>query len=365
MRMEAAQSMVRQAPAGGEGQFEATLQACVLGESLPGTVLLAPWGQVASANGDFVIDEQAVEAVLQAHAAHGTDLPIDYEHQSLGGSYAAPDGLAPAAGWIRALRAVRPGEVSPGAGGPGLWADVEWTESGRQRIAAREYRYLSPVVLVRKSDRRVVALHSAALTNKPAIVGMRPIVNREQAVPAPPPAADRVPREHSSGQPTEVATAVIEPSAAVEAAGDAPCHEALLAHLRADLGLEPQADVHAVLIAASERLAGLTRERAEQAAEQRVAAAARAGKVTPGLRPWAMELAMSDPACFDAWVAAAPVIVTTGRTTAPLERGGRSREAVVASARASYRSEPALASLTSEDAWVAQALREAGIASQS
>ena len=30
----------------------------------------------------------------------------------------------------------------------------------------------SPVAIVRKSDRKLVAIHSAALTNKPAIVGM-------------------------------------------------------------------------------------------------------------------------------------------------------------------------------------------------
>jgi hypothetical protein len=34
-----------------------------------------------------------------------------------------------------------------------------------------------PVVLVRKSDGKTVALHSVSLTNKPAIVGMRALVN--------------------------------------------------------------------------------------------------------------------------------------------------------------------------------------------
>ena len=34
------------------------------------------------------------------------------------------------------------------------------------------FRYLSPVLLIRKSDRRAVGLHSAAVTTKPAIPRM-------------------------------------------------------------------------------------------------------------------------------------------------------------------------------------------------
>ena len=138
--------------------------------------MIAPWGQVESANGRFVVDAESARLVLEAFDAQGIDVPIDYEHQSLGGVYASPTGQAPAAGWIRALKAADPTEADEA--GAGLFAAVEWTDAAREKLTAREYRYLSPVVLVRKSDRRVVALHSAALTNKPAIVGMKPIVNR-------------------------------------------------------------------------------------------------------------------------------------------------------------------------------------------
>jgi phage I-like protein len=143
--------------------------------SAMGRVLIAPWGQVQSANGDFVLDAEAGRMVVEAFAGHGTDVPVDYEHQSLGGTYASPSGQAPAAGWIKGLHLVGPED---GGIEPGLYADVEWTESAQAKLSAREYRYISPVVIVRKRDRRVVALHSAALTNKPAIVGMRPIVNK-------------------------------------------------------------------------------------------------------------------------------------------------------------------------------------------
>jgi len=137
-------------------------------------VLLCPWGSVHGSNGDFILDGESARMVLAAFRAQGVDLPIDYEHQTLGGDRARPDGAAPAAGWIGSLEAV------PGVG---LLAEVSWTPKGHRAIAAKEYRYLSPVVVVRKSDGRVSALHSVALTNKPAIVGAAPIVNRQSTIP--------------------------------------------------------------------------------------------------------------------------------------------------------------------------------------
>jgi phage I-like protein len=217
-------------------------------------------------------------------------------------------------------------------------------------VAAREYRYLSPVVLIRRSDRRVVALHSAALTNKPAIAGMRPIVNSENGESA---ALESMGNVEESRPP--------DPSGTATQSGTVDGQAKALAELRAGLGLEQAADVDAVLIAASERLTAMTRERAEQEAAERVAAAAGSGKLTEGLRAWALRLAMSDPASFDAWLTAAPIVVATGRMPAPASSGGTDRTAVVTSAQAAYQREPVLSTLTSEEAWVAQALREAGL----
>lgn len=313
-------------PANAAGE-RVVLEARALAAAIPARVLIVPWGRVVSANGSFVMDDAAGRAVLEAFRRHGTDVPVDYEHQSLGGPYASPSGQAPAAGWIRGLDAVRPG----GASEPGLYADVEWTESARARLAAREYRYLSPVVIVRKSDRRVLALHSVALTNKPAIVGMKPIVNREEIM-------------------TE--TTMDE---AVE-------------QLRLRLDLPAESDLTAVLLAASDRVESLEAESARRAAHERVENALRAGKLTGAQQEWAMSLAMKDPAGFDEWLASAPTVVAVGRTEPPdgnVATGGRNRSAVIASARAAYRNEPGLALLTSEEAWIEEALREAGLESGS
>jgi hypothetical protein len=64
--------------------------------------------------------------------------------------------------------------VEPGSG---VIGKVEWTPAAARALAAKEYKYLSPVVLIRRSDGKAVGLASAALTNTPAIVGTRAIVN--------------------------------------------------------------------------------------------------------------------------------------------------------------------------------------------
>jgi hypothetical protein len=138
-------------------------------DAAPLRVLLIPWGRVESSKGDFLVDQESADLVVAAFTGQSVDIPVDYEHQTLGGEYSSPSGAAPAAAWIKSLQVV-PGE--------GIFGRVEWTVRGRELVAAKEYRYLSPVVGVRSSDRRIDELHSVGLTNKPAIVGMKPIVNK-------------------------------------------------------------------------------------------------------------------------------------------------------------------------------------------
>ena len=133
-------------------------------------ITLIPSGYVQSKAGNMLMDERAYRDVLANFNAHRTEVPIDYEHQTLGGEYASPSGLAPASGWIRQIYFDKT---------KGLMGLVEWTERAKEMIRAGEYRYLSPTVAVRKSDKRPVELHSAALTNKPAIVGMERLAAKE------------------------------------------------------------------------------------------------------------------------------------------------------------------------------------------
>ena len=133
-------------------------------------VLIAPDGAVQSTNGSYTLDDESWAAIDKAFREHATMLPIDYEHQTLGGDYASPDGTSPAAGWVKALRYEK---------GKGLIASVAWTERARNMIRAGEYQYVSPVLVVRKADRKAIGLHSVGLTNKPAIVGMNLVAAKQ------------------------------------------------------------------------------------------------------------------------------------------------------------------------------------------
>jgi hypothetical protein len=137
------------------------------GQSPPTRVVVIPWGDVQG-NDRFTINDDGAASIVAAFRRRGVDLPIDIEHQTMGGSYTSPDGSAPAVGWIKALRAEH---------GVGIVADVSWTAHGEKMIGSRAYRYLSPVVLLDGRTNVARELHSVALTNKPAIVGMPAVVN--------------------------------------------------------------------------------------------------------------------------------------------------------------------------------------------
>ena len=130
---------------------------------VPEVIRVLPKGHVSSTKGDFEVDDRDIAGIIRQFKARRLDLVIDYEHQTLS------DVQAPAAGWIKDLY---PGEDA-------LMARVEWTPKGREYIANKEYRYLSPVVLVRKADQHAAVFHSAALTNTPAITGMFAIINSD------------------------------------------------------------------------------------------------------------------------------------------------------------------------------------------
>ena len=127
----------------------------------PEDVKILPVGTVNSEKGDFIVDQESYKQMKAEMQRRGIDIVIDYEHQTL------KDVQAPAGGWVKDLI------YTPEA----IVAKVEWTPKAKEYLKNKEYRYLSPVVLTRKSDSKAVVLHSLALTNTPAINGMFAIVN--------------------------------------------------------------------------------------------------------------------------------------------------------------------------------------------
>lgn len=128
---------------------------------VPVYIKILPFGYVSSEKGDFIVDKESFHMIKEHMEQRKLDIVIDYEHQTL------KDIEAPAGGWIKELVLKS----------DGIFAKVEWTEKAKGYLRNKEYRYLSPVVLVRKKDHKASQLHSVALTNTPAINGMMPIVN--------------------------------------------------------------------------------------------------------------------------------------------------------------------------------------------
>ena len=311
--------------------------ASLAGETVPSRVLLTPWGSVESTNGGFVVDEESARLALEAFDEHGTDLPIDYEHQTLGGAFASPSGQAPAAGWIKRLHA---------ESGVGILAEIEWTPQAAEMLASRQYRYLSPVAVVRKGDRKLIAIHSAALTNKPAIVGMTPIVNRD-----------------GSSANVEGTTAIAAIAGgdirqfALRCGGGTP-----LDSLRSELGLPIETDAEEILVAASHRLSELGSEHKRRHVEERVRDAMRQGKLVEAQRSWAEALVAQEEGLFEEWLATAPVLVRPGLIAAPhaTNVAEQRQRTSAARARSEFRSNRFLSALTTEEAYVADAVRLIG-----
>jgi phage I-like protein len=224
-----------------------------------------------------------VQAVLDAFRAHGADLPVDYEHQSLSAGDKA--GPVPAAGWIQDLE----------ARDDGLWARVSWTPTARQLLAAKEYRYLSPVFRHDKQG-RVVALEGAGLTHMPNLY-LRAAARQEDPM-------DLTPLAEALG---------IDPSADIET---------IAAHakqLREAATREPDPTQWVPMSqhkAVADELAKLQTEIAKGKAESAVREAMSQGKLSPAMRDWALSYAVKDPDGFAEWVKAAPVVVSSGTTVA-------------------------------------------------
>lgn len=231
----------------------------------PAWLLIAPDGEVKSAKGSFTVDAEGFAAMREAFAGHGVEVPVDYEHQTLGGEYASPTGRAPAAGWVKELR------YTPGRGVEGL---IEFTAEAVKAIRAKEYRYFSPVLLVRKSDRRAVELHSIAVTNKPAIPRMEALAAKNSNQESSMNGIDKL-REalkargaavEGQGEEELIALAVTklgETPHRLEAGATQGEEATIAASTRKALGLKEDASAEAVTVALSAKLKGAEGETTE------------------------------------------------------------------------------------------------------
>lgn len=118
-------------------------------------------------SGKWLLDAEAWASIRSFAATRTNDYVADYEHQTL--RTEGNGQPAPAAGWIS------PSALSyePGVG---LFADrVKWTPRAYEYIKNEEYRYISAVFAYDKATGRIQELLHIAITNDPAIDGMKAI----------------------------------------------------------------------------------------------------------------------------------------------------------------------------------------------
>lgn len=298
---------------------------------VPTEIKILPLGRVHSQKGDFNVDEESFELIRKQFKDRKLDLVIDYEHQTLS------DVQAPAGGWIKELY----------KGEDAIIAKVEWTAKAAEYLKNKEYRYLSPVVLVRKRDQKATAIHSVALTNTPAIDGMFALVNSldiediseggnimdlkelakalglpetateeeiKKAVEDAAKAAEKLkemeekkPEDKTGegGKPQEVAE-VVANSTILSMLGlkEGAKTEDVAASIMALKTGTP--DTQAELLALKQRMQ-------ERDADEEVQKALKAGKITAAQTGWAKSYALKDMEGFKGFVEKAPVVVPPGK----------------------------------------------------
>ncbi len=282
---------------------------------VPDVVQLLPMGHVKSRQGDFYVDEESLRLMKEHMLSRGIDVVIDYEHQTL------KDVQAPAGGWIKDLF-LQDGTVC---------AKVEWTPNATKYLENKEYRYLSPVVRVRGKDKKVTELHSAALTNTPAIDNMYTIVNstdfsmdggndmdlKELAALL---GLDENATEQQIMEKLKATLGELQEHkvASCKNEGGVVANKTICGLLGVNENAKTE-EVSAAIIALknsggglAEEIKALKEKMEKRDADEAVIFALKAGKVSIAQKAWATEYALKDPSGFKKFVELAPVSVPVG-----------------------------------------------------
>jgi len=134
----------------------------LIGDQLPTDIRLFRAGTNRTKKGDFTFDGESVKRVMASAADWGNDYSFDYEHDIL--NPFIPGHQKMAAGWFRL--AVANDELHA--------VDVRYTDLARQRILAKEVRYVSPLFM--HEEGVVTEILNVALTSTPATCNAQPLV---------------------------------------------------------------------------------------------------------------------------------------------------------------------------------------------
>lgn len=277
-------------------------------DALPKWFCLFPEGtNEVEGFGKYLVDRAAWEVVKARLDRRGVDIVFDYEHQTLA------DVKAPAAGWCRDWRYTD---------GVGIEARIDWTDEAAGYLAKGEYRYFSPVFHVREDDRRLVSIHSVALTNAPRTNQIKPLLAKL--------GAEHQAKENNMDLLKMLIAALglkqesseEEVLAAVAKLKQGEPKEVISKAVIAALGIEESdestvvASIHALkqttkTMVSQEDFKTLQDKLAKRDADEVVAKAVAEGKITPDMKEWADDYAMNDLAGFKTFIAKAPVVIPT------------------------------------------------------
>lgn len=276
--------------------------------------------QGRNGSGPYVVHD--LQAVI---AASHLPLYIDYDH--LSDLEAGLGAEKKAAGWINKLE----------ADAEGLWGIVEWTPRATAAISEKEYRFISPAFHIAKDTGRVQCLIGAGLTNKPNFV-MKALASETGA-------EDLTHNPQKDAHMNSTQMAALCAALAIAADSDASQIVTAAQGLRSQvdlmgkqLNLTGKSVLEIASAAATElgrldraafvskadhdkvttELASLQTKVKDSEALAAVETEMRAGKVTPAMKDWALDMARKDIASFQGWAKVAPVVVEPGSVQAEI-----------------------------------------------
>lgn len=311
-------------------------------------LLLIPDGDVESTQGGFSVDEESARMLIAEFVQRGNDIPIDYEHQTVGGKFAREDGKALAAGWIRELKY---------DAGTGILGRVWWTEQAASEIGAGQYRYFSPVIGVDPSSSQVVVLFSVALTNTPAISSMPAITKAFRALFIGEP--DTVPQQVSDAMRLSAGATTEDIVAAINKLQSVASERGEAVVLKRELE------------SAKSKVSVLKREVLVTRADEAIAKYNSQGKMTFPMVEYERAWLLAEPELFEDRLELfhhrfrlSPVIIPQGRTTAPPRSTGlrgEERDQVMRDAAYLHNESIMLQKMTSKTAFINSALQDEGL----
>lgn len=146
-------------------------QAGFIENTLPGSIQVLRAGKYYHQGREIFITEQSLSEMVSnfKNNVRGIDLMLDFGHDTEG----------EAAAWFE--------DIYLSEDGNELWARVIWTESGKDAVLSKKYRYISADFDFNYTDNENLTEHGptlfgAGLTNRPVVKRMEPVIQLAEKV---------------------------------------------------------------------------------------------------------------------------------------------------------------------------------------